>query len=212
MELKVYPNSGLVALVLASPLLIALLAFLFKKIQNKKTLVGGDISTPKSLWLSYTVISWFLFPFVLLYLDINSSLKLLIQIHLVSFWMRGVVELVMIYKLFNWSPRYGISHSAAHALLLLLGTFYVLTQNPTSLNLNELVVLTFLISIFICVCFEVLFAVLFFNIRSRGKYKEEHKVYFASDEPQWKRVNDLTKIALVFGLGAYAISAGLLLS
>jgi hypothetical protein len=212
MEFKVVPNSGLAALIIASPLLIALLAFLFKKVQNQKAFVGGDISTPKSLWLSYTVISWFLFPFVFLFLDINSPLKILVQIHLISFWVRGLIELVMIYKLFNWSPRYGISHSAAHALLLLLGTLYVLTQKPTSLNLNELVVLTFLISIFICVCFEVLFAVLFFNIRSKGTYEEEHKVYFASDEPQWRRVNDLTKVALFFGLGAYAISAGLLLS
>lgn len=210
METLGLSRNGLPILLMAAPFLIGLVGGLFKWFQNKKELVGGIISTPKSLWLSYTVISWFLIPFFFLSLDINPALLIFVKLHLLSFWLRGIVELVMIYKLFNWSPLYGISHSGAHALALLTGLFYLLTTLPSPFALHDQVVLAFMISVFISVSFEVVFAVFFLKIRKEGNYFEEHKIYFASDEPQWQKVNNLTKLALVFGIGGYAISVGLL--
>lgn len=40
--------------------------------------------------------------------------------HLISWWNRGPLELLMTYKWFNWSPRYGIAHALVHALFLVL--------------------------------------------------------------------------------------------
>lgn len=205
------PNALLYTL-LGTPVLIFIVAWVFQYFQNHKKLVGGAISTPKSLWLSYTVISWFLTPILFLFIEVNPTISLLIKIHLLSFWLRGLVELVMIYKFFNWSPRYGIAHSGGHAVFLFCAIVYQLIEKPALMSLNDKVALTFVLSLFICVCFEVLFAVLFFKVRSHSNYQEKHKIYFASDEPQWNKINKLTRVAVALGLSGYAISAGLLLS
>ena len=94
--------------------------------QNKvggKAAVGGPISIPKSLWLSGAIFFWFFYPFIFL-LDptVTRPWKIVLALHLISWWIRGPLELVMIYRWFNWTPKYGITHDILHVLMLLGGS------------------------------------------------------------------------------------------
>lgn len=209
MVFPILSKNVLLLVLLFTPIFIGAAALVFKHYQNSKELIGGIISTPKSLWLSYTVTTWFFLPIIFLFLELHPLSQKILFIHLISFWLRGLIELVMIYRLFNWSPLYGITHSSLHGLGLLWAAFLLL--NEAHLELNDRVILCFCIFQFICVSFEVIFATLFFKIRGQGNYHEKHTIYFASDEPQWRRVNNLTILALCFGIGGYIVSAGLLI-
>lgn len=186
------------------PLLILGAAILFQYFQNKETFVGGKISTPKSLWLSYTVVTWFFVPLFFIKCILSNELTTLLTFHLISMWGRGLLELVMIYKLYNWSPRYGIAHSLGHAVIV--GALLLFTPYP-QLLIEKIVFIYFFFVILTLAC-EVTFAVLFYGIRP----KEETKIYFASNAPQWQKVNQMTKWAVLLGLSGYAISAGLYFS
>jgi hypothetical protein len=191
--------------ILTCPVLVVVVGQIFKQFQNQKELVGGVISTPKSLWLSYTVITWFLAPIIFLCLPVHPNLMFILVIHLISFWIRGLVELVMIYKWFNWSPRYGITHSGFHALMLIgLSTFAF----PMEFTTANTVTIVFLATIIVTTLFETLFAALFFKVRSLDTGIDTHKIYFASDDEKWKKVNKTTELALFLGFLGYGLIIG----
>lgn len=192
-------------IVLACPMMVYVVGTIFKKLQNQKELVGGEISTPKSLWLSYTVITWFLAPIIFLMLPIHPNLMFILVIHLISFWIRGLVELLMIYKWFNWSPRYGITHSGFHALML-TGLFSF--AFPLDFSTANTITMIFLTTIIVTTLFETLFAALFFKVRSLDTGIDTHKIYFASDEEKWRKVNKVTELALFLGFLGYGLIIG----
>lgn len=195
-------NSIFLILIATCPLFILIAASVFKNIQNKKELVGGQISGPKAMWLSYTVITWFLAPLLFFFIDIHHNLLFILVIHLISFWTRGIVELFMIYKYFNWSPKYGITHSGFHGLMILgLLSFAFPLPNTEATQLT----LLFLGTIVVTTMFETLFATLFFRVRSLDTGADTHKIYFASNDIKWNKVNQLTKLALGFGFLGYAL-------
>lgn len=167
--------------------------FYFK--QNKGAFVGGPISWPKALWLYHAIFSWFLFPLVYLtFPDLHISLKVIIGLHAVIWWIRGPLELVMIYKFFNWTPRYGITHDVVHAILLFGGLIGTAKMWPESL-INWMGFLYCAVTV-IMLCFETSFAALFLQVRG----DKDHKIYYAADEPKWRFINFLTKVGLIFGL------------
>ncbi|WP_127718389.1 hypothetical protein [Halobacteriovorax sp. HLS] len=182
------------------PILLVFLAIYFKKRQNSKNTVGGEISLPKSLWLSYTIGTWFFLPISFLIWPVDSGMKYVYMFHLVSFWIRGVLELVMIYKWFNWSPRYGIAHDIFHflGLIILFKMFW-----PIEISRPTLMSMVFMYSLIISVGFEIIFACWFLKIRGEQK----HKIYFASNEPEWKYVNLLTYIAVIICYGLHIVNA-----
>jgi hypothetical protein len=175
------------------PLILIILSFVFKKRQNKGDIVGGDISTPKSLWLCFAIGAWFFYPFFYFLTPLESSLFHILFFHLISIWVRGLLELVMIYKWYNWSPRYGIAHNTFHFLgVFILSLFY---YDKVASNFSFA---TFIILVLVSFLFETLFAILFFKVRG----EEKHKVYFASDDPKWRFINRLTITAnfICYGL------------
>ncbi|WP_413289281.1 hypothetical protein [Bdellovibrio sp. HCB337] len=175
------------------PLLVSALAFSFNRKQNSQDpWTGGPISWPKSFWLAYTVSTWFLLPIIfLLHPNLPSGFHAVFIVHLLSWWIRGPLELFMIYKWFNWSPRYGISHDIFH--LALCG--YFLSQNWSEIQaslgtpIGNLATVFCLIIIF-TTCAEILFAALFLRFRSQQEEKE--LIYFASDDPKWIFINRVT--------------------
>jgi len=170
--------------------------------QNKGAFVGGPISWPKALWLYHAIFSWFLVPLVYLsFPDLHISLKIVIGSHALIWWIRGLTELVMIYKLYNWSPRYGITHDAVHAILLLAGTMATVKMWPESL-LNWMAFAYCGVTI-LMLGFEMAFAALFLDVRGH----EDHKIYYAADEPKWRFINWITKVGLSFGLTHAVIQA-----
>lgn len=179
---------------------------MFYRKQNKGDLVGGPISWPKAFWLYHAIFSWFLVPLVYLAApDLHISLKILIGLHTLVWWIRGPLELVMIYKLFNWTPKYGITHDVLHGFFLLVGTLGIAKLWPESL-INWMG-FTYCGVTVIMLCFETSFAALFLNVRGH----DDHKIYYAADEPKWRFINWLTTMGLIVGMGHAFIQAGLAL-
>lgn len=198
-------NDFFTSLVLLCPLMVVAFGWGFKFLQNKKAFIGGDISTAKSFWLSYTIITWFLAPFIFFSIELHPNLKFILVLHLISFWIRGIVELFMIYKFFNWSPRYGITHSGFHGLMVAgLMTFAF----PMDLTHSNIVTVIFLSTVVVTATFETAFATLFFKVRSLDTGPNTHKIYFANDEDKWRKINKLTELALFLGFLGYALILG----
>jgi hypothetical protein len=174
----------------------------FHRRQNKGAFVGGPISWPKALWLYHAIFSWFLVPLVYLATPgLHPVLQLLLVLHCTSWWLRGITELFMIYKFYNWSPRYGISHDVVHGSLLFVGMIATVKLWPESF-INWMAFIYLAVTC-VMLCFEVSFAALFLNVRGGC----DHKIYYAADEPKWRFINWLTKMALFVGLSHSVIQA-----
>lgn len=204
------------SLIISWPLLVTSIAFWFNKKQNgKKPWTGGPISWPKCFWLAYTTTTWFILPVIfLIHPSFPTALRSFFIFHLISWWIRGPLELVMIYKWFNWTPKYGISHdifhiigcsfllfSARHDLLklqVLPAAVYpaqFIYQLPSDFALLSAI---FAISIILTTCAEIAFASLFFKVRSHEE--KESNIYFASDDPKWIFINRLTLSVVVVAM------------
>ncbi len=180
------------------PLVVTLWAVFYRRKQNgMNPWTGGPISWPKSFWLSYTVQTWFFLPILFMFhSDTAHFLKIIIGFHLLSWWIRGSLELVMIYKWFNWSPRYGISHDLFH----LIGCFLLLNHFRDEFALLQFGTQSFVVAIYVGMIFvstiaEVAFAFLFLQMRTVQELRDN--VYFASDDPKWVFVNRITLLVVV---------------
>lgn len=190
------------ALIILWPLFVSLMARMFHRKQNSsKAWTGGPISWPKSFWLSYTVLTWFILPFLfLLHPETPSFLKIYFIAHLISWWIRGPLELIMIYKWFCWTPRYGIGHDLFHISLCLsillshIQEFKGLLQAPLFAQWGGI----FSLMILFTTVAEILFAVLFLKFRSSHEAKEN--VYFASKDPKWKLINRVTLTVVIIAM------------
>ena len=98
-----------VALWCVASITVAALAFHF--LQNRMALTGGGIAWPKTAWLGFTILFWFVLP-ALLTSDarLTAAWRLPFAVLLVLMGLRGVIELWMLYVSHNWSPFYGIAH------------------------------------------------------------------------------------------------------
>jgi hypothetical protein len=199
------------------PLLPIGLAIFFHTKQNSRDAwTGGPISWPKSLWLSYTITTWFFCPILFLTApQLSPALLLVFAFHLLSWWIRGPLELVMIYRWLNWSPRYGISHDLFHiavtSFLLARSLAPPLAETASesgftqvSMQLGqsaplEMIATAFAIMIILTTAAEICFAFLFLKIRTAQEQSEN--VYFASDDPKWRFVNGATLAAVIAAYG-----------
>ena len=198
-------------LILLNPLITFAIGFSFFKKQNsKKAWTGGPISKPKSHWLAFTVWNWFFLPFFfLLTSEFPSQLVLFFVFHLISWWLRGPLELFMIYKWFNWSPRYGIAHDLFHfftGLCILVMTFEMSVLNESAMALSA-----FILSVLILLTtlFETAFAYLFKSTRT--KEEEEQNIYFASDDPKWIFINRVTLTCVIISYSFLILISGILI-
>ncbi len=185
-------------LIILWPVFVSGLAIVFHRKQNsKKGWTGGPISWPKSFWLSYTVLVWFFLPLVFLFHpEFPKILIWPLVFHLLSWWVRGPLELVMIYRWFNWTPVYGISHDLFHVLGVTIISYYsgIFSLNESSGEFGILASVFVGIILFSTLA-EMLFAFLFLNARTRVEVEEN--IYFASDDPKWKRINRITLTVVV---------------
>lgn len=166
-------------------------SWIFYKKQNAGAFVGGDISRPKALWLWNSIFSWFFVPIVFLFIPgISTDIKVIIGLHTLIWWIRAPIELIMIYKTYNWSPRYGILHDLIHIMGLMLGFYFLFTKGP--FHGVDLVGIAYLCSSVLLISFEAVFAACFLYIRG----DIDHKIYFASDDIRWRFVNQSTSLAV----------------
>ena len=169
--------------------------FIHRKQNSRTAWTGGPISWPKSLWLAYTVSTWFFFPILLFPLTASPSILFwAVVFHLGSWWARGPLELVMIYRWMNWTPIYGISHDLFHLLGLAVFMGLQISSGMDQLAGSEFIVAAFLGITCFAVTMEALFAYLF--LKTRSKEEAEGDVYFASDDPKWRFINRVTKFTV----------------
>jgi hypothetical protein len=174
----------------------------FYKKQNRGEFVGGPISWPKALWLYHAIFSWFLVPPVYLAIvDLHWSLRVVIGFHTLVWWIRGPLELVMIYRWYNWTPKYGITHDCIHAIALLVGMMATVKLWPE--NLANWMAFVYCGVTVVMLVFETSFAALFLDVRGH----QDHKIYYAADEPKWRFINWITKVGLSIGLSHSVIQA-----
>jgi hypothetical protein len=179
-------------------LIFATSFFLRQNKFKKDTAVGGVISVPKALWLSGAIFFWFFYPALFLF-DPAVSLpwKILLALHLASWWTRGPLELFMIYKWFNWSPRYGRAHDLVHIAALVTGGLVILVSTGFKIGPADFRTITLVETLVVCISGEALFAKMFLAARGPGN----ELIYFADETERYKVINQLTWVFVAITYG-----------
>lgn len=168
--------------------------------QNRGGVVGGPISLPKVLWLNLTLTVFFGIPAVL-WRDAGASpgMRALWGWLLLSFVLRGVVELYLIYVTIGWKCVYGISHDLFQLALALALRAALPEAAPSDARAEAF--------------FWLYAAVLLVEAGMAKAFSRladpKTGIYFASDDDRFNRVNRASWAA---SLAGYAVLAGILLS
>jgi hypothetical protein len=159
-------------------------SLVFMAVQNSTAAVGGHISLPKALWLDWTLTTFYIISFFLWRNPaLTGQIRALFGWLLLSFVLRGVAELVVIYATHAWRCVDGISHNG---LTLALATFLFLRLSH-GLPPRDRRALGFLLIYVATLVFESINAWQFSLLADPGK-----GIYFAANTPHFAFVNDLT--------------------
>lgn len=170
---------------------VSALVYRFARKQNRGERVGGAISLPKSLWLNYTLLSWFVIPAELLRRQgLSPGNRAALQAHLLSFTARGAAEMWMLYRTHSWRCAYGVGHDAIDLAML---SVMMHPGRGASREGVDGVARRHLDSIRATLVAEMVFATLF-NSTVAGKTQGEDGIYFANDEPHFRAINNLTAV------------------
>ena len=102
--------------------LVALATGGFAWRQNRGGLVGGPIAPVKAAWLAFALIMFYVVPGTLAASGRHGAgVRLLFGAVLVSFVLRGAIELWLLYARRGWKCIYGVSHDLAMAVVVLIG-------------------------------------------------------------------------------------------
>lgn len=165
------------------------LVYRFARKQNRGERMGGPISLPKSLWLNYTLLSWFVIPAELLRRQgLSPGNRAALRAHLLSFTARGAVEMWMLYRTHSWRCAYGVGHDAIDLAML---SVMMHPGRGESREGVDGVARRHLDSIRATLVAEMVFASLF-NSTVAGQTQGQDGIYFASDEPHFRAINNLT--------------------
>jgi hypothetical protein len=176
------PRRRLTLCLVLAALTVAALAF--RHGQNAAGRVGGPISWPKLLWLTYTLAAWFVVAFFFWRSDhVALARRRAYGLHLLSFTARGLVELWLIYVALAWIPPYGIAHDLFDIGLI---TAAARGSGPPRTDADRAAA-HFLTSIRLALCCEIVFAWLFHQMADART-----GVYFANDDLRWTFINRLT--------------------
>lgn len=163
----------------------------FGFVQNRGKLVGGPISTPKVLWLNYALIVFFVLPFWLWRgAPLSPAVSAVFGWVLLSFVLRAVIEFYLIYVTITWKCVYGIGHDW-FTFLLAAGLRGVLSATAGAADAQAL---QFLTAYQLVLLVESYMAWAFSKLAS-----PQDGVYFASDEEKFRRINNITKVAVTAG-------------
>jgi hypothetical protein len=163
--------------------------------QNRGGVVGGPISLPKVLWLNLTLTVFFGIPAVL-WRDaaLSPGMRALWGWLLLSFVLRGVVELYLIYVTIGWKCVYGISHDFFQLALAGVLAAALPLGGPEDARARAFL---WLYSAVLVV--EAGMAKAFSRLAD-----PKTGIYFASDDERFKRVNRASWAASLTGYSALA--------
>jgi hypothetical protein len=163
----------------------------FARKQNAGAL-GGGISSAKAAWLFFTVFTWFVVcPVLAADPAVPRGLRITLGAFAVWMWIRGGVEMYMLYVSRNWRPPLGIAHDLSCVALILA----LLARQGQLLSASSPLdrwVLVFVALVLVSLLVEILYAALFFRA-ARGNTTGQHGIWFADDhDPAFGRINRLT--------------------
>jgi hypothetical protein len=174
-------------------LLVAFLVRRFARGQNHHGGLGGAISGPKQLWLGFTLFTWFLAcPLLALDPSVPGALREVLGTFAALMWVRGVAEMVMLYRTRNWRPPYGIAHDLVCLAVVVAGLLEIdplLATTPGPLVAWQR---AFGWVIAVSLVVETYYAYAFFRL-VEGRTTGEDGVWFATEEdPRFVRINRIT--------------------
>lgn len=167
--------------------------------------MGGKMSRAKSLWLLFTLLFWFcLCPLLALDPLCPTPWSEALLAFSASMWLRGIIELYMLYKTKNWRPRYGIAHDLS--CLLLLPGVALWAGWPAEIGEGWARLSAAVVGVaWGAMCVELLYAA-WFNKLVAGKTTGDEGIWFADEESAlFKRVNRVTALNNIWLYSFYAL-------
>lgn len=163
--------------------------YFFNHRQNNKSGLGGKISRAKFMWLMLAVYEWFLFPLFLLTFPLSPPFKWAVASFAINLWIRGLAELLMLYKFKNWQPPYGVGHDLFTIAHIGIMIFFTFGKNQTPMETLVLFWFFKLIIMFIVECYYALN----FHELVKGNTKGEDGIWFADEENEiFIKINKIT--------------------
>ena len=161
------------------PIFTILISFVFYWNQNRKKTIGGSMAISKLFWLDYTLMTWFFLPVYFYSKGFESQAFDILYILSASMWIRGLVELFMLYVTKNWTPPIGITHNILTLVLVLTAMYFTIIESKVHL--------IFALSLVLSLILETYYAVAFYKI-VKEKTTGDEAIWFASKEnPAFKR-------------------------
>lgn len=166
---------------------IAIAARQFYQQQNQGR-IGGAISLPKAYWLGLVIYCWYVLGTLLVFLRPPLILHTTLVVTSVSVWLRGLIELAMLFHYKNWLPKYGIAHNFSTLALLTIGTAWTLGQGSSPGVLDWVAISMWIMNMGM----ELYHAVAFSKIVGE-KTTGDHAVWFANaNAPEFRAINRIT--------------------
>lgn len=162
----------------------------FARGQNRGGKLGGRISPPKRVWLTFTIWCW-LFACAVLAFDaaLPRGFRVVVGVHAASMWARGLLELVMLYRWKNWRPPYGIAHDAL-CIVAVLGLAAAFPGELTGALGGWGPAFVGMLVVGLAV--ELVYAWLFVKAVEGRTTGDDATWFAAEDEARFRRINRLT--------------------
>jgi hypothetical protein len=187
----------------ASATLVGASVWQYQRKQNVSHAMGGPISPAKSYWLGFAIFAWFFLPLCLLLPEKHSpGIEVLLATFCASMWTRGLLEMALLYKWKLWKPPMGIGHDIfCQAVLLIQAGFY--WPEIVAARGQDLALVAFCVWLFVSLCFEIYYAAAFYKA-VKGLTTGEDGIWFADDDPRFRRILTVTRFGNVALSGSLA--------
>lgn len=182
----------------AGAVVVAAVGAAFARGQNRANRMGGAISRAKQIWLTWAVYAWFvLAPLVALAEGLRPVTRAVLLAFAASMWLRGAVELVMLFVTKNWRPPLGIAHDVLTAGLLVVGLVLMTPQAPAPFVGVDGWGLSLVLVLLVSMGLETYYA-LAFHRAVEGRTTGDEGIWFATaHEARFRRINRITAWANV---------------
>lgn len=153
--------------------------------QNHSDIVGGPISTVKVLWLNMTLLAFLAVPAIWLKWAVNMSpaCRLVMLLAFTGYFVRGLVELPVMYMTHWWKVEYGMGMDMTMAGLV-VSMLVIHWRGLVRSDVHAVLILL----LYCATCLtEASFAHLFSQLAD-----SQTGTYFASTEPKFDTINRIT--------------------
>jgi hypothetical protein len=160
--------------------------------------IGGAISVPKAIWLPLAIFEWFVFCMAVGFDPaLPAALRCPFAAVGVSMWVRGVVEMVMLYGTKSWRPPMGIAHDAI--TLVLLGVIVVFNHDAivagaagADATVLSAMAVWMLPIVAASLVIEMVHAWTFFQVIGKGTTGDDGIWFADDDDPRFVAINRRT--------------------